>query len=191
MIIKKMTIGQEGSHMIEEAAAFARQAHAGAVRKGTNIPYITHPMETAVIVSLMKDDEEMIAAAMLHDVIEDAGVTPEELEERFGSRVTELVLFETEDKTGTWSERKSATIARLKGASRENKILTLGDKLSNLRSTARDYLIVGEDIWLRFNEKDKSRHGWYYGGVLAELGELKSYPAYQEYMLLYHKVFGK
>jgi len=169
--------------MIEEAVAFARRAHAGAVRKGTNIPYITHPMETAVIISLMTEDEDLVVAALLHDVIEDTDVTPEELEERFGRRVTELVLEETEDKSGSWFERKSATVEHLKHATLENK-------MSNLRSTARDYMMVGEDIWQRFNEKDKSKHKWYYGSIMRELEELLEYPAYQEYVLLFHKVFG-
>ena len=80
--------------MIEEAAAFAERVHRGTFRKGTAIPYIVHPMETAVIVSGFTDEEEMIAAALLHDVVEDAGVTGEELEERFGRRVKELVLAE-------------------------------------------------------------------------------------------------
>ena len=176
--------------MIEEAVAFARRAHAGAVRKGTNIPYITHPMESAVIISLMTEDEDLVVAALLHDVIEDTDVTPEELEERFGRRVTELVLEETEDKSGSWFERKSATVEHLKHATLENKMLTLADKLSNLRSTARDYMMVGEDIWQRFNEKDKSKHKWYYGSIMRELEELLEYPAYQEYVLLFHKVFG-
>ena len=73
--------------MIEEAAAFAERVHRGTFRKGTTIPYIVHPMETAVIVSGFTDEEEMIAAALLHDVVEDAGVTGEELEARFGCRV--------------------------------------------------------------------------------------------------------
>lgn len=175
--------------MIEEAVAFARKAHAGAVRKGTNIPYITHPMETAVIVSLMTEDEELIAAALLHDVIEDSEVTEAQLEEKFGRRVTELVLAETEDKSGSWLERKSATVRSLKGASRENKMLTLADKLSNLRCTARDYLMIGEEVWKRFNEKDKTKHKWYYGSILTELEELREYSCYQEYVLLFHKVF--
>ena len=67
--------------MIGEAAVFAERAHRGVFRKGTDIPYITHPMEAAVIVSAFTDDEEMIAAALLHDVMEDAGVTREELEQ--------------------------------------------------------------------------------------------------------------
>lgn len=177
--------------MIEEAVALAKKAHAGAVRKGTNIPYITHPLETAVIVSLMTKDEEMIAAALLHDVIEDSEVTAAELEEQFGPRVTQLVLAETEDKSGSWFERKNATVEHLKSACRENKILTLADKLSNLRCTARDYLLVGEEVWQRFNEKDKAKHKWYYGSMMKELEELKEYPCYQEYVLLFYKVFGE
>ena len=147
-------------------------------------------METAVIISLMTEDEDLVVAALLHDVIEDTDVTPEELEERFGRRVTELVLEETEDKSGSWFERKSATVEHLKHATLENKMLTLADKLSNLRSTARDYMMVGEDILQRFNEKDKSKHKWYYGSIMRELEELLEYPAYQEYVLLFHKVFG-
>ena len=66
--------------MIREAAEFAERAHEGVYRKGTKIPYITHPMETAAIVTAFTNEPEMIAAALLHDVIEDAGVTKEELE---------------------------------------------------------------------------------------------------------------
>ena len=95
--------------MVREAAAFAAEAHKGAVRKGSNIPYMTHPAETAVIVSMMSDDEEVIAAALLHDVIEDAGITEEVIREKFGSRVAELVVAESEDKSKSWIERKGAT----------------------------------------------------------------------------------
>ena len=144
--------------MIEEAAAFAAQAHHGTFRKGTQIPYITHPMEAALIVSGFTDDPEMIAAALLHDVVEDTGVTEEEIRERFGSRVACLVANETEDKTKCWRERKGATIQHLKSAPREIKILALGDKLSNMRCTAKDYLVLGDEIWQRFNEKDKAMH---------------------------------
>lgn len=103
--------------MVREAAAFAAEAHKGAVRKGSNIPYMTHPAETAVIVSMMSDDEEVIAAALLHDVIEDAGITEEVIREKFGSRVAELVVAESEDKSKSWIERKGATIKSLETAS--------------------------------------------------------------------------
>ena len=102
--------GKEVEHnMIKEAAEFADRAHQGVFRKGTEIPYITHPMETAAIVTAFTDEPEMIAAALLHDVIEDAGVTREELEEKFGPRVAFLVDGESEDKSKSWVERKGAT----------------------------------------------------------------------------------
>lgn len=175
--------------MVENAIAFARKAHEGAFRKGTNLPYIIHPLETAVIVSLMTDDEEMIAAALLHDVVEDAGITEEELVKQFGQRVTGFVMAESEDKSKSWFERKDHTLKHLEHASKELKILTLGDKLSNMRSTARDYLVIGDRVWERFNEKDAARQGWYYMGVADAIAELREYPAYQEYTALCRLVF--
>ena len=176
--------------MIEEAVAFAKKAHEGMVRKGTAVPYIVHPLETAIIVSLITDDEEMIAAALLHDVVEDTEVTGEEIRGHFGDRVADLVLAESEDKSKTWKERKQEKVTHIRTACHDIKILTLGDKLSNMRSTARDYLLMGEEIWERFNEKRKSRHAWYYWEMAKGLEELSSYPAYQEYVELCRRVFG-
>ncbi len=176
--------------MVEKAVAFAAKCHEGTCRKGTHIPYIVHPLETAVIVSLMTADQELICAALLHDVIEDAGVTKSQLEEEFGSRVAHLVMEETEDKTKSWKERKSATLKHLEHASEEIKILVLADKLSNLRSTARDYLLIGDEIWKRFNEKDKAQHAWYYLNIADLLIELENFGVYQEYKTLCEQVFG-
>lgn len=176
--------------MVDKAARFAMKAHEGTFRKGTRVPYIVHPLETAVIVSMMTDDEEVICAALLHDVVEDAKVTGAQLRELFGRRVEELVLEETEDKSRPWKERKAATIKRLETASRESKILILGDKLSNIRCTARDSIALGERIWERFHEKRKSEHAWYYIGVADRLLELSCFPAYQEYSDLCRRVFG-
>lgn len=176
--------------MVEKAVALATRAHEGTFRKGTNIPYIVHPLETAVIVSLMTEDEELICAALLHDVAEDAGITEEELREEFGSRVAGFVMGETEDKTKCWKERKGATLTHLETASKDAKMLALADKLSNLRTTARDLLLVGEKVWQRFNEKDKSEHAWYYKGIAERLAELEGLPAYEEYKMLCRQVFG-
>ena len=176
--------------MIREAAEFAEKAHRGAVRKGSDIPYITHPLETAVITSMMSDDDELIAAALLHDTMEDAGVSYEELKKHFGSHVADLVAEESEDKSKTWMERKSRTIEHLRSAGREIKILTLADKLSNIRSTARDYLLEGENIWERFNVKEKDKLAWYYNPMVDLLKELGDYPEYQEYVRLCRTVFG-
>lgn len=176
--------------MIRRAAEFATRAHAGAYRKGSRIPYIYHPMEAALIVREMTDDEELIAAAYLHDVLEDTSVTAEELRLAFGERVLRLVLADTEDKSLSWHERKGNTIRDLKDAPSDVKILMLGDKLSNMRSTARDYMAAGESVWLRFNEKRKECHQWYARGIMESLSDLEDYPAYQEYRRLYEFVFG-
>ena len=176
--------------MIKKAAEFAKRAHDGVYRKGTQIPYITHPMETAAIVTAFTDEPEMIAAALLHDVIEDAGVTKEELEEQFGPRVAFLVDSESEDKSKSWIERKGSTVEHLKTATRAEKILARGDKLSNIRSTARDYLVLGDEVWQRFNQKDKQMQGWYYKGVAEALKEFKGHIYYEEYVMLCEKVFG-
>ncbi|MDO4267219.1 MAG: HD domain-containing protein [Eubacteriales bacterium] len=176
--------------MIRKAAAFAAKAHAGAVRKGTGIPYIYHPMEVALIVAQITDDEELIAAAYLHDVLEDTDVTEEELESAFGTRILSLVAAETEDKSLSWRERKQATIDHLRMAGREEKILVLGDKLSNMRSTARDYMAEGDTVWLRFNEKRRESHRWYLKGILDQLTELQDTMAYKELKKLYEFVYG-
>lgn len=180
----------ERSSMVRKAAEFAAKAHEGALRKGSPIPYITHPMEVAMIVALMTEDQDLIVAAYLHDVIEDAGVVYEELEQQFGTRIARLVRRESEDKSKSWIERKQATIDRLASAGREDKLLAFGDKLSNLRSTAKDYLVVGDEIWQKFRAKDKKLQAWYYESMVDAFADFKEYPFYQEYLWLLKLIFG-
>lgn len=179
-----------GAVMIRKAAEFAKRVHEGKVRKGSEIPYIVHPMEAAVIVSGLTGDPEVISAALLHDVIEDTDTTYEELREEFGKRVADLVLAESEDKAKTWKERKGATIERLKTAPREVKAVCLGDKLSNLRSTAADYLAKGDEVWKKFRVPDKKEHEWYYRGVFEQLADFKGEVAYEESLRLMKNLFG-
>jgi myo-inositol-1(or 4)-monophosphatase len=184
------------SSRIDEAIIFAVKAHANAARKGTNIPYILHPIEAAVIVASITDDPDVIAAAVLHDVLEDTDVTPEQLEFEFGSCVLKLVQTESEDKREekpageTWELRKQESIDLLKAEDDDNvKIIALGDKLSNIRSIYRDYTTLGDSFWGRFNQKDKYKHCWYYASIRDALSNLKEYPAWQEYSSLVDKVF--
>ena len=78
----------------------------------------------------------------------------------------------------------------LEARGHEVRILTLADKLSNMRSTARDYLMIGDQVWQRFHEKRKASHQWYASGILEALSGMKAYPEYQEMDRLYHMVFG-
>ena len=181
--------------LVSRAEAFAVKMHAGMVRKGTDIPYIVHPREAAQIVASITDDEQVIAAALLHDVMEDCGVTEEELSASFGPRVAFLVREETQPQTGdpcrTWDCRKQAAIERLARACRDTKIVALGDKLSNMRANRRDYDAYGEALFLRFHQHDKGRHAWYYRSCAQMLrDELGETPAFAELEQLIAYVFA-
>ena len=138
---------------------------------------------------------KIIAAAVLHDVVEDTAATTECIQEAFGERIAALVAAESENKRedlpagSTWKIRKQETIDHLRDASIEVKMLTLGDKLSNIRSLYRDQLVYGERLWQRFNQKDKQEHYWYYKRIAECLTELKNHCAYAEYAGLVEKTF--
>ena len=178
--------------MIDKAIEFATRAHEGQFRKGTKRPYIVHPVEVGDIVSTMTRDEEIISAAVLHDTIEDCeGITQRILAQEFSERVAQMVAQESEDKSRTWMERKSATIEHVRTAPREVQMIALADKLSNMRDIDRDYPVAGEELWNRFRMKDKAVIGWYYKGVRDALKEaFEDVPAYEEYCRLIEKNFG-
>ena len=184
--------------LVSEAIAFAVKAHDGMRRKKGEVPYILHPMEAAVIVGSMTEDQNLIAAAALHDVVEDAGITIEEIEEKFGKRVRELVGSETEDKradlppTDTWRIRKEESLAVLKNTEDIAVLMVwLGDKLANMRAIYRDFKIEGDAMWQRFNQKDKNQQAWYYYTIAALTERLSYTTAWLEYKTLTELVFGK
>ena len=184
--------------LVSEAIAFAVKAHDGMRRKKSSAPYILHPMEAAVIVGTMTDDQNLIAAAALHDVVEDAGITIEEIEERFGKRVRELVQSETEDKRDhlppaeTWRIRKEESLAVLKNTEDLGVLMVwLGDKLANMRSLYRDWKVEGDAMWQRFNQKDARQQAWYYRSIVTLTQCLEHTSAWIEYKTLTELVFGK
>ena len=184
--------------LVSEAIAFAVKVHDGMRRKKSDLPYILHPMEAAVIVGTMTEDQNLIAAAALHDVVEDAGVTIEEIEEKFGKRVRELVASETEDKradlppSDTWRIRKEESLAVL-GKTEDIGVLMvwLGDKLANMRSIYRDWKVEGDAMWQRFNQKDVAQQAWYYRSIVALTERLSATSAWIEYKALTELVFGE
>ena len=182
--------------ILNKAIEFATKVHSEQFRKGTEIPYILHPLEAASIVGTMTTDNEVIAGAVLHDVVEDTDTTVEQVRELFGERVAELVAAESENKRedtpaqSTWKIRKQETLDHLKTAPIDVKMITLGDKLSNMRAINRDYNKIGDELWQRFNQKDKKEHYWYYQGIADCLSELKEYQVYGEYCELIRKTFS-
>ncbi len=159
--------------LIESALTLAARAHAGQKRKSADVPYIVHPV--GVMLLLMEHgehDSELLAAALLHDTVEDTGVTLEQLRATFGEGVAAIVAGcpEPAKREHSWEERKRHTIAALPTAPRAVQLVSAADKLHNLRSMVTDYATLGEALWSRFN-RGRDSIAWYYRSVAESLGQ--------------------
>jgi len=182
---------------IEEAIMFATLAHEGQKRKINLQPYILHPLEVANIIINITTDEDVLVAAILHDTLEDTKVTEGEILEKFGPKVLRLVQGETEkrDKLASayesWQSRKEESLFRLQKASLEEKLICLGDKLSNMRSIYQGYKHYGNEVFCFFHNQNKASHAWYYREILKVLDVFRETEAYQEYQKLIEEIFGE
>ena len=184
--------------VFEEALLFAAEKHAGMVRRGEKVPYLLHPMEAAVIAGTLTDDEEVLAAAVLHDTVEDTDTTPEEIERCFGARVASLVASETEPghrelpPEESWELRKAESLEKLRTAADPGvKILWLSDKLSNMRAFHRLWKVRGDALWEGYHQKDPARQARYYRSIAELLDGLRDTAAWQEYHSLVETVFSR
>lgn len=139
---------------VERALRAALEAHDGQIRKGADaVPYVTHPVHVALILARWGQDEAVIQAGILHDVVEDCeGWTLERVAEEFGETVAALVAPLTEDKSLGWADRKQATIEGVTEMPREAAAIQAADKLHNLRSLLGDLELAAdpEEVWCRF-----------------------------------------
>ena len=183
------------TELLDRAIGFAVRAHAGTERRGKGFPYIIHPLEAVEIVATMTRDQELLAAAALHDTVEDTDVTVEQLRAVFGDRSAALVAAESDvvcegvSEEASWHTRKQAAIDRLARAPHDAKMVALGDKLSNMRAIARDYAMQGDALWNLFHVNDPKEHEWHYRGLAQSLSELQDTFAYKEFVQLINQVF--
>lgn len=179
--------------LLDSALVFAAVAHQNQKRKATNIPYIVHPVGVMLIlIEFNENDPDLLAAALLHDTVEDTHVTHEQIRREFGDRVAEIVAGCSEpDKDDTWENRKNHTIHYIKGAPRHIQLVSAADKLHNLRSMTRDYEEMGDKVWSRF-KRGKDHIAWYYRSVLASLreGELREHAIVVKMEEEVKKLFG-
>lgn len=160
-------------NIVEKAIILAAQAHVGQTRKSSDIPYITHPFAVGMLLQQTKCTDEVIAAGILHDTLEDTSITYEDLTEQFGTSIANLVRAVSEpDKNLPWEERKQHTIDMLKYASLGEIQIITADKLHNLRSIRADLEVTGEKTWDRF-KRGKQDQGWYYSNIVKELVQRK------------------
>ncbi len=165
--------------MIEMAIEVAVKAHQNQFRKGTDTPYIIHPLAVGIILAKAGCSDDVIISGILHDTVEDTSITLDDLQNIFGAKVSAIVEGVSEpDKSLSWEERKRHTHDFLKRASPDVKFVALADKLNNMSATASDYLETGEVIWKRFN-RGKEAQKWYYQGLVRVLRDDSADEAYQ------------
>ena len=170
--------------LVDSALIFAARAHRHQVRKGTDVPYIVHPVGVMLLLEHAGEtDPELLAAALLHDTLEDAGVTLAELAQAFGPRVADIVLGCTEPDHGSapWEVRKQHTVATLREAPRDVQLVSAADKLHNLTSMALEHAQNGDQLWQRFN-RGRASIEWYYRAIAASLSQtaLADHPLVRE-----------
>jgi len=163
------------SERFTQALIYATNLHANQVRKGSGVPYVAHLLGVASLVLEYGADEDQAIAALLHDAIEDQGgaVTREEIRQRFGEQVTAIVDGCTDSEIIPklpWRQRKERYIAHISSADTSVLLVSVADKLYNAQSILKDYLLVGEDIWERFQGK-KAGTLWYYRSLVTAFNQ--------------------
>jgi (p)ppGpp synthase/HD superfamily hydrolase len=181
--------------MLIKAIETAAKAHQNQKRKSTDLPYIVHPFEIAMILQRNGiNDQEILAAGILHDTLEDGDLTALEIEKKFSLRVKDLVLSASEELEGRdkrpWKQRKAHTIETIKDLDTDAKLVVCADKLSNARSMVREYQLAGEGLWERFNAGYEDQK-WYYDGLVRALQDLKEYPMFQELQAVVERIFHR
>ena len=151
----------------EDALVYATQLHASQVRKGTDIPYVSHLLGVASLVIEAGGTEDEAIAALLHDGPEDQGGlgTLKEIRDRFGVPVGKIVAACSdtfEEKKPAWQKRKQAYLDHLLDATPSVRLVSCADKLHNARAILTDYRRHGEELWQRFNA-GREDILWYYG----------------------------
>jgi (p)ppGpp synthase/HD superfamily hydrolase len=159
------------SPRFREALDWAADLHRSQVRKGTDIPYVSHLLAVASLVLEHGGDEDAAIAALLHDAAEDQGGAPmlREIRRRFGDEVAHMVEACTdaiESPKPPWRPRKEAYIAALPRKSDSARLVSAADKLHNARAILSDYRRHGEALWERFTGKRETL--WYYRALANE-----------------------
>ena len=158
------------SSRVARAFGFALRAHGAQTRKGTTIPYVSHVMAVASLVLDYGGSEDQVVAALLHDTVEDCGVTYAQLRRQFGAPVARIVKDCTDAETlpkPPWKARKQRYIDHLRrGDNPSSLLVSAADKLHNARAIVHDVKHDGKAVWKRFHA-GPDEILWYYQSLLA------------------------
>lgn len=158
-------------------------AHAGQVRKHNGTPYIVHPIMVARLVEAAGFSEQVVAAALLHDVLEDTAVTADTIQSTVGVDVLRMVEALSENKSLPWRDRKAAYIDVVVAAGVSVWAISVADKIHNAESLLAFHAEVGATSWQVFN-KGKADKVWFEETLLKALQAVWQHPLLNQYALL-------
>lgn len=169
--------------MIERATALAVRAHTGQMRKEASVPYIVHPVAVALVLARYGFSDAVVAAGIVHDVVEDTSVDDVELRRELGDEVADLVAPVTHDDALPWEEKKQAYIEAVRNATDEAKAISLADKIANAYSLIEAHKTQGTAIWNHFNA-GREKKLWFEHAMLKMLRDSWGHPMVEEYAML-------
>jgi len=180
---------------IEKAIVRSAELHRHQKRKSGGAPYVVHPFAVAFLLAHYSEDEDVICAGLLHDILEDVpSYGADRMREEFGDRVYHIVKEVTEDyeiedrirffpygnsRKKQWKERKEGYLKRLEDDSPEGLMIATADKIHNIRSLMDGYLEEGDAIWKTF-PAGKEETLWFYQSVLNVLSRRLKHPLVDE-----------
>lgn len=166
--------------LIEKAARLAVEAHDGQTYKTDDAPYIVHPFSIALFLARHGFSDTVIAAALVHDVLEDTDVGEDEMTRTLGPEVVTIVKTVSEDATLPWEERKQKYVEAVRSGSVEAKAVSLADKINNLERLISRHHMQGPAVWSHFN-RGKEDKLWFDANMLAMFKETWDHPLIAQY----------
>lgn len=166
--------------LIEKAVRVSVEAHSGQTRKGDDLPYIIHPFMVALKLAKYNFPDEVVAAALTHDVLEDTDFGEEKLKEELGDTVLEIVKAVTNDDSLPWEEKKKKYVETVRNGPDGAKAVAVADKIHNLESLMIAYAEQGPELWKKFN-RGKEQKLWFENEVLKMLKQTWQHPLIDEY----------
>jgi len=175
--------------LVKKARELATRAHQGQTRKTDNTPYITHPIAVAERLRRLGFSEEIQAAALVHDVVEDTKVSSEELRKELGDFVADMVAALTNDDSLSWEDKKKKYIETVRAGSEGVKAVATMDKIHNAQSLLEAHAKLGPLVWEKFN-RGKQKKMWFEEEMLKMLRETWQHSLVEEYAVLVEKMKG-
>ena len=181
-----MIIDTDKISIIEKAIRISVEAHKDKTRKADGLPYIIHPFMVALKLAKHNFPDTVIAAALMHDVLEDTDYPETKIRKELGDEVLDIVKAVTNDDSLPWEEKKKKYIESVRNGSEGAKAIAVADKIHNLESLLIAHDEQGPAIWQKFNT-GKEKKLWFENGVLKMLRETWQHPLIEEYENLLNK----